>query len=291
MRDHGLVATYFRPLGDGPFPAVILVSGSEGGDQSTIVLAGLLASRGIASMSVAYFGAPGVPEALCEIPLEYFDPAFDWLLARPEVRGPRVAVAGGSRGGELALVLGATSTRVGAVIGHVPSGVGWPALKGWRSKPSWTKGGVGIPYVSWNGALRGRMVMLRTFVRSRVVLRPIFQWYLDHTPKRVAAAEIPVEAIDGPILLVSGEDDQMWPSPQLADIAVARARRHGKHDITHLRYPGAGHMISVPGSPTVDGAAHPALGKTFVLGGSPTANDAASSDSWPKVVEFLHEHG
>jgi dienelactone hydrolase len=100
-----------------------------------------------------------------------------------------------------------------------------------------------------------------------------------------------VERTRGPILLVSGGDDAMWDSTRLADIAVDRAAAHGKHDVTHLRYPAAGHQISVPGAPTLASAAHPVHKATLALGGTPDANDAASSDSWPQVVAFLLEHG
>ena len=51
-------------------------------------------------------------------------------------------------------------------------------------------------------------------------------------------ATIPVERINGPVLLISGEDDQMWPSRTLAEIAMERLRAH-RHPYPdeHIAYP------------------------------------------------------
>ena len=43
------------------------------------------------------------------------------------------------------------------------------------------------------------------------VLRPAFESSLDDA-SAAAAAAIPVEKIAGPLMLISGTDDQVWPS-------------------------------------------------------------------------------
>jgi acetyl esterase/lipase len=103
----------------------------------------------------------------------------------------------------------------------------------------------------------------------------------------VEAAAIFVERIRGPVLLISGEDDRLWPSPVLAEIAAARLAAH-KHAVTHLRYPGAGHMIGPVGLPaTANTILHPLRGRAMALGGTPAGNAAAAADSWPRVLQFL----
>ncbi len=106
----------------------------------------------------------------------------------------------------------------------------------------------------------------------------------------VEAAGIPVERICGPVLLISGEDDRLWPSPVLAEIAVARlARCKHPYPVTHLRYGAAGHMIGPIGLPaTVSTVLHPLRGRALALGGMPAGNAAAAFDSWPRVIGFLH---
>ena len=59
------------------------------------------------------------------------------------------------------------------------------------------------------------------------------------------AATIPVERIHGPVLLLSGEADNLWPSTMLSEMIVTRLRSHRfKYPVEHTAYPEAGHLIS-----------------------------------------------
>jgi fermentation-respiration switch protein FrsA (DUF1100 family) len=116
---------------------VLVFSGSAGG-LTTTRAAALLAAHGYPSLALAYFKAPGLPQTLSSIPLEYFTSALEELRAQPGVDRNHVLVAGESRGGEAALLLGAHFPRlVNGVIAGVPSSVvnpGWPDT----SNPAWT---------------------------------------------------------------------------------------------------------------------------------------------------------
>ena len=120
VREQGLVGTLFRPDSDGPRPAIIDLGGSIGGLLER--RAALLASHGYVALPLAYFGIEGLPQDLFRIPLEYFETALGWLQAQEGVASDRVAVMGELRGGELALLLGATFPQIRAVVGLVPSG-------------------------------------------------------------------------------------------------------------------------------------------------------------------------
>ena len=65
-KDDGFVGTLFLPNGEGPFPAVINMYG--GIYRGTVVedRSAMLASRGIASLALAYFGVPGLPKSYIE---------------------------------------------------------------------------------------------------------------------------------------------------------------------------------------------------------------------------------
>ena len=122
VREGGLVGTLFLPPTEGPCPAVLALGGAGGGLSEGA--AESFASEGFAALALAYFGLDGLPRELVEIPLEYFEGAIAWLKRHPEVNAGRVAVVGNSKGGELALLLGATFPRdVGAVVGYAPSAV------------------------------------------------------------------------------------------------------------------------------------------------------------------------
>jgi dienelactone hydrolase len=100
----------------------------------------------------------------------------------------------------------------------------------------------------------------------------------------VEAALIPVENIQGAILLISGTDDQMWPSTEMCAAIVERLKQH-EHPFPfeHLQYEGAGHAIVNGYTPLKNSI----VAGNFVLGGTVEANARAMADSRPKVLEFL----
>jgi dienelactone hydrolase len=126
VRDEGLVATLFRPPDSGRCPTVIVVGGSGGGLWEAP--AALWASHGVVTLALAYCGIAPLPPGLEEIPLEYFSTAMHWLQRQAGVQPQALAVLGASRGGELALLFGATFSEIRAVVAYVPSGVLWMGL-------------------------------------------------------------------------------------------------------------------------------------------------------------------
>lgn len=69
--------------------------------------------------------------------------------------------------------------------------------------------------------------------------------------KHLDEATIPVENIQGPILLISGDYDRMFPSTLYSALIMQRlAEHHHPHADQHLLYQCAGHFMSFPyGSP------------------------------------------
>ena len=141
----GVFGTYFAPpRGSSPAPAVMVIGGSEGGYAP--YPAALLASHGYPALAVAYFKEPGLPAALENIPLEYFQTALRRLAAQPGVDPKRLVVLGTSRGGEASLLIGsAFPDLVRGVIALVPSDQVNPGFPD-NSKPAWTLGGKAVPY-------------------------------------------------------------------------------------------------------------------------------------------------
>jgi BAAT / Acyl-CoA thioester hydrolase C terminal len=84
-------------------------------------------------------------------------------------------------------------------------------------------------------------------------------------------ATIPVERIKGPVLMVSGRDDQLWPSFELAEIARRRLEAHNHSwPFEHISYPDAGHGIAPPYAPTTaTTSVHPVSRGTYALDGTP----------------------
>src|SRR4051794_9291078 len=152
IREAGLIGTLTMPVGPGPHPGVVALSGSGGGIPSW--WGSLLAPYGIAVLAAAYFGVGSLPSMCSEIPLETVYAAAAWLGRRPEVRPGRVGLVGGSKGAEMSLLAAAAfQDLVGPVAAIAPQSVAWfgvdPALKdrSVSSRSSWTLEGRPVPFV------------------------------------------------------------------------------------------------------------------------------------------------
>jgi len=287
LREEGMRGRLFLPPGPGPHPAMIVLSGSSGG--MNLPVAALLASHGYASLALGYFNMEGLPPTLDSIPLEYFGKAIAWLKVQPEVSGGFLGVTGVSRGGELSLLLGATFPDVKAVVAYVPSGVIHSGLRWSRERgrgPAWTHNGEALPWLQQDNRCTDNACI--DWESPPFALTPIFVSSLRDADA-VARATIPVERIGGPLLLISGRDDQMWPSTTFSEMVVARlAEQKHPHIFEHLAYDGAGHLIFPPFAPTTRrNSVHAVSELDYLFGGSAAADAAACIDSWPKVLKFL----
>ena len=255
----GIYGNLYLPRNTAARRPGVLVFGGSGGGLTTSFAAALLAAHGYPSMALAYFKAPGLPRTLHTIPLEYFTEALEVLRAQPGVDPRHVLVAGESRGGEAALLLGAHFPRaVNGVVAGVPSSVVNPGLPD-TTRPTWTLGGRPLPAVSPSE-------------------------FGQPNPPGAVQAVIPVERIGGPVLLTCGGQDLIWPSCGYVDAITARLRAHRfTHPVTALRYPDAGHLIggltAWYGSLTDD-----ALTSS---GGTVAATQAAQADAHAKLLAFL----
>lgn len=256
-----LHGTLFVPAGDGPHPAVLVVGGSEGG--APMARAAWLASHGYAALALAYFRYEGLPDQLRDIPLEYFGTALGWLKSRPGVDPSRIAVMGTSRGGELALQLGSMYPIIRAVVAYVPANVRYPSCCGRPLGPSWTLHGEAL---AWAAPFAG------------------------HDAARILSASIAVEHTHGPILMIGGESDKVWPSSEMVRAAADRLRQqHFVYPVVTLIYPGAGHRVGLPAIVPAwhNAMPHPVSGVSMDLGGTPEGNAASTLDAIPKVLDFL----
>ncbi|MGH8126186.1 MAG: acyl-CoA thioester hydrolase/BAAT C-terminal domain-containing protein, partial [Rhodanobacteraceae bacterium] len=108
--------------------------------------------------------------------------------------------------------------------------------------------------------------------------------------KGLAGAAIPVGKIAGPVLLLSGTDDKIWPSSLFAARIMTRLEKHRRpYADASLCYRGAGHYVAMwPYRPTLTTgfAAGP---MSIVMGGNQIAYAYAESDAWPRILAFLHK--
>jgi dienelactone hydrolase len=292
IRQDGVVGTLFTPAGRGPHPVVVVLTGSGGGLMER--RAALYAAHGYTALALGYFGAPGLPSHISATPLEYFEKALTWVHNGLAPAGGFVALSGVSRGGELSLLLAATfPDLVSAVVAYVPSPLTHGVLNAGRPgedrhAPAWLHHGQPLPVLSaanrtanWDLFDKGAPPRRQTIAMETA---------LDDS-EAVARSMIPLQQIAGPVLLISGQDDGLWPSTRFSEIAERHLRAAG-HPFTvrHVSYPGAGHSIGIPFQPnTVLERPHAVSGILLAYGGTVEGNAHASADSWREVLAFLAE--
>jgi pimeloyl-ACP methyl ester carboxylesterase len=284
VAEGGLAGSLYDP-GDGQrHKGVIVLGGSEGGFGGPE--AAMLASHGFTALSLAYFGVKGLPPTLQNIPLEYFGKAIQWVRASPMVDASFIAVFGASRGAEAALMLAATYPEIKAVVAKAPSHVRWEGVtaKHLPGGPAWTFNGQPLPYVP-NRIPFGFLMryIWDTLAGIPVAQTPLFLEDLADFGD-TAKAEIPVERINGPVLLLSGKDDQIWPSTLMAERVMDRLRRNRHpYRYVHLSYDGAGHWLPIAYEP-IRGLRQ---GMKLAIGGTPEGTSRAQAGCWPKILDFL----
>jgi dienelactone hydrolase len=278
VTDDGIVANYFPGTGAGKRPGILFLGGSEGGLSPGVTrMAKDLQSRGYSVMHVSYFGAPGQPPILSHIPLETFDRALDWLKAQPDVDPARIAVVGGSKGAEAALIVAARHPELRAVVAGMPSHVAWQGidfnLLNFMINPpggSWTLNGRPIPFVPYTQDFRGGDIV------------ELYRVSLEQAPN-LKDATIRIELTRAPVLLICGKQDTLWPSCLMADRVKERAVQMGNPEVTVLAYENAGHaVLGIPIDKT-----NKNYDMLDSLGGTDDGNNAARADGWAKIVAHL----
>jgi dienelactone hydrolase len=256
----GLYGDYLSPPpGSARHPGVLVLGGSEGG-LTGHTEAAVLASHGYPALALAYFAEPGIPATLQNIPLEYFAKALKYLAAQPGVDPNHLVVDGGSRGGEVALLLGVYYPNlVHAVIAQTTTSL---VECGFNTKQqcdgaAWTFHGAPLPF-SEN----------------------------FHNPQASGppGEVIPVEKINGPILHDCGGRDLLIPScPFGIEIEDRLNAAHFPFAHRFLMYPDAGHLVNagVPYDPIYIDS----------LGGTLEANELGVAEFWSQQLNFLARIG
>lgn len=275
--DEAGVRGNFYPTAGGAAPGILVLGGSEGGiSAGADAMARALADEGFSALVLSYFGRAGEATVMDEIPLERFDSALDWLAGRPEITGG-LAVVGGSKGGEAAVLLGTRRPDLRAVVGLTPSNVVWQGFdlgRPWRTIGStWSSGGAQVPYLP-NGSYHVGQDLVAMYREGLAAI--------DEHPDAV----IPIETATAPYLLVCGEADVLWPACEMSEQIRERSDSLGGPPVTVLSYPDAGHLGVGPPVP----ADSPMRDGLDQVGGSVEGNADARADSWPQVVAFLRQN-
>jgi uncharacterized protein len=267
------VGVVFEP-DEGSNHFAVVLGGSGGGIPEN--LARRLAEGGVSAFALGYFGAAGLPPHLVEIPIELLERGIE-LFRERFAGGEDIGLVGISKGAELALTLAAElGDAIGPVVAIAPSNVVWYGLNfsdpTAATRSSWTMRGAPLPFLRRSDVMP---VFTDAGMRTDVCYA-----LSDHDPEAVNAAQIRLEQARGPVLLLAGADDHMWPSALMADQIVRRMHDHGRgEDVTNVTYGGAGHAFLLREFFTSP--------PPFDFGGTAESDSAAATDGWARIAAFL----
>ena len=244
VQTHRIQGTLLE-TGDRSF-GLICVSGSEGGILVARRIAQAFYKAGIPSLAVAYFRTRQTPAALCEIPLEIIENAVNFLIQRGY---QKVGIYGFSKGAELALLSATKIPRLSAVVAASPACCvfeGFTPEKMPAGRSSWTWRGAPLPYVPMEGLTAETMRMKKR--KNESGFSAEYNAWLDNSLSDQNI--IPVEEIQGSVLLLSAHNDEMWPSERMGQLLVDRlTQKSYAGPFHHAVYDPASHLLCPVFSP------------------------------------------
>jgi len=218
---HGIVETKLYLGNDYNQPLVVAFGGGGGGNDWTRKYLkskrDSLISKGYAVLAIGYFKSNGTPPTLDRISLDAISDSIINIAKHPKINEDKIALIGGSRGGELVLNLASRFNHFNLVIAMSTSNVSFPAITWSANTSSWTYKNEEVTYVPAPLKIILPTIKGDLFTAHSMMLE---------NEQAVRRAEIEVENINGPILLLSGKDDDQWPATKMSNRLMERLKEN-----------------------------------------------------------------
>ncbi|OAQ43656.1 hypothetical protein A5893_17020 [Pedobacter psychrophilus] len=200
-------------------PLIVGLGGSEGGNAWTSdywkKTRDQFIEKGYAFLAIGYFGAKGTPQLLEKIAIEDVHYSIEVAAKNKKINTRKIAIVGGSRGADLALLLGSYYKNIKCVVGLVASNVTFPGNTNHFTTSTWTYQKKELPFVPVNEEAVPFLM--------KGDLRSTFVTMLKDTIAEEKAL-INVENINGPILLISATKDEICPSTPMCEKIITRLK-------------------------------------------------------------------
>jgi len=215
-------------------PLIVGLGGSEGGNAWTSdywkKTRDQFIEKGYAFLAIGYFGAKGTPAILDKIEIEDVYNAIKIACKNKKVNKQRIAIIGGSRGADLALLLASYHKDITCVISIVGSNAVFPGHTNHLSTSSWMYQNKELAFVPVNEEAIPHLMKRE--------LRKAFEEMLKDSVA-VSKATIKIENINGPILFLSATKDEICPSTPMADSMMAILKQRSfKYQYEHHKIEG-----------------------------------------------------
>lgn len=269
--------------------AVLMLGGSSGELGNILPVASVLAAHGCNVLAVAYFKEPGLPKELVDIPLEYFDPVFNWLSANPYTKGKDIYLHCTSKGSELGLLLASMHHEIKRVAAYAPHAYCFQGISFTKHASSWTYQNRELPYIR----LQFRTLyanVIGCFIKDRP-----FGYTHTHVAglrraRNKEDARIRVTDAKADLLMFSGKQCNMWNTYDgCVEIMDTLDKSGYPYRYDHIAYENTGEPFYapyiIPERLRLSVKVAPRL--SLSMGGTLQGNTEAVIDSWEKMLQFF----
>lgn len=280
-----LAGTLTTPPGEGPHPAVLLITGSGTQDRDeTIlghkpfaVLADHLARHGIAALRVDDRGiggsSRGEPGATSADLAEDVRAGVDFLAAQPRIDPARIGLVGHSEGGVIAPLVASRGKQVAFIVLLAAPGVPGADVVAEQVGALAEASGASEEAAAQARAMQREVVDLlvaeedpaaaKAKVRELLVSKgkpegpeleaeiaglvsPWYRYFLRHDPRPV------LRKVRCPVLVINGELDRQVVADQNVPEVEKALRKGGNRRVTVRRFPGLNHLLQPAETGAVD---------------------------------------
>lgn len=245
---------------------IVFIGGSEGGFPK-LYNSGKYTKYGATCLSLAYFDTDKTNKIFDKITLEYFTETIKYVQREYKLKDKKIVLFGYSKGAELSLLLSSLYRDIKGVFVINPSNVVFQSPGSLNNKgesSSWMLNNQELAYVP---------LKINTYKKLKNKrFRSLYVEALNSSIDKDAI--IKVENINGPILLVSGQEDIVWPSCDMSNSIVDRLDKYSfPYWYKHISYPDTGHTVN----------------PFYSMGGSFIGNIKSNKDMKKQVSNFLDE--
>ena len=192
-------------------PAIIVLSGSEGGIEKAQNIAMMLSNQGFVTLAISYFGMNNQKSSLDRIPLENLEEALKYLQKLTFVDSTKIGIYGRSKGAEYSLLF---LTRYGGIkcaVLNSPSDRVYEGLRRKRNSKhsSWTYSEKEISYKPFK---------IKEFIINRLIKKSSID----------DSGVMDIENVTCPLLLIASTKDEIWDSYSASINIMAKAKSYEK---------------------------------------------------------------
>lgn len=256
---------------------VVCYGGSEG--SPNFEEAQRLAKEGYETLAVFMFGMKNQQKTLVKIPLEQFEDVLKYVNKNIEGKTP-ITLLAASKGAEYALNLATKYDEISNLVLIAPSAYTFAGLDFDNYGSSWTWKGKEIEYVDIKNSsflTFIKNIIVPIIIKSPVQYKAIYDNAAEQDLERTRKL-IPAQNIKANILMIVGEDDQMWGSYEMAKIIQS----YNKNAIISS-HKNAGHIFEGNGVLNTPNM-------RIRLGGTSDGNKKAKLEEEKVINNFLNQY-